>query len=99
MQHVDFFSLGMKGSELSVLQSIDFSKVSFGFLLIEHSSDALNEKGVRQLLEANNYDRINFTHSPHLNSTHSLNALVDQDQLFKYRGRRPIGSSAWQILA
>ena len=72
MQHVDLFSLDTEGSELSVLQSIDFSKVSFGFLLIEQSN-VKNEKAVRKLLEAHNYEY--------------LNVLVDQDHLFKYRGR------------
>ena len=84
MQHIDFFSLGTEGSELSVLQSIDselsvlqsidFTKVSFGFLLIKQSN-VKNEKAVRQLLEGHNYEY--------------LNVLVDQDHLFKYRGSSP----------
>ena len=36
---VDFFSLDTEGSEASILKSIDFNKITFGVIIIEHNNE------------------------------------------------------------
>jgi len=54
--HINFFSLDVEGAELSVLESMDFGRVSFDVIVIE--ADEHNEAknvGVRKFLAAKGY--------------------------------------------
>ena len=52
-EQIDLFSLDVEGGELSVLQSIDFGKLSIGALMIE--SDKVPVDSLDALLKKNNY--------------------------------------------
>jgi hypothetical protein len=54
--YFDFFSLDVEGAELSVLESLDFSKVAFGIVFVEcDGGDSGKEQKVRMILESNGY--------------------------------------------
>jgi|GEM_PF-627440 len=52
--HVDYISIDVEGSELDVLKSIDFSKVTFDVLVIE---DNYRSKALREFLKEKGYRR------------------------------------------
>ena len=54
--HFDFFSLDVEGAEYGVLQSLDFTKYSFGIIVVEADGhNQIKNMAVRTLLETNNY--------------------------------------------
>lgn len=54
--HFDFYSLDVEGAELQVLESVDFTKVSFGVLNIEaQAENEAKNKRIIQLLEKEGY--------------------------------------------
>jgi len=54
--HFDFFSLDVEGAEYGVLQSLDFSKYSFGIIVVEADEyNQMKNMAVRTLLEKINY--------------------------------------------
>jgi len=53
--HVDFFSLDTEGSELPILKSIDFDKVSVGVFLIENNFKTAD---VEQFLKTKGYKKV-----------------------------------------
>ncbi len=56
IHHINFFSLDVEGGELLVLQSIDFSALSFDALCVEaDGSNQEKDQGVRDILAANGY--------------------------------------------
>ena len=59
IDRVNFFSLDVEGFELNVLRGIDFSKVTFDYLLIEVNS---HHYDINELLFANGYEMVeNFS--------------------------------------
>ena len=56
VQHVNFYSLDVEGGELKVLESIDFSKISFDVLTIEaDGGNPEKDQGVINLLTSHGY--------------------------------------------
>ena len=52
----DFYSLDIEGGEFKALQSLDFNRVSFGYLLAESDSTApLKNMALRTFLESKGY--------------------------------------------
>ena len=52
----DIFSLDVEGSELEVLLSLDFTKVSFGIIIVESSGhDERKDLAVEALVRSNGY--------------------------------------------
>jgi hypothetical protein len=70
LTHVDFCSIDVEGSELDVLESIDFSVVTFGVIAVE---DNYGNPEIRRALEGHGYrlsatlgqDLIYAAHSSH----------------------------------
>jgi hypothetical protein len=55
-QYWDFFSLDVEGAEFSVLQSVDFSRVQFGVILVESDEhDVMKNLYVKAFLETKGY--------------------------------------------
>ena len=52
---VDYFSLDTEGSEASILQSIDFNKITFGVLIIEHNNEEGRIDSFRNILFSHGY--------------------------------------------
>jgi len=46
VNHIDLFSLDVEGAELEVLQSVDFSRISFGLLIIESNNHTAELKAI-----------------------------------------------------
>lgn len=59
IQHVDFLSLDTEGSELEILQSIDFSKVTIDVITVENN---FNETHVQTFLESKGFVFITRLH-------------------------------------
>lgn len=58
--HIDFFSLDTEGYELNVLKGIDFSKTTFGYLLVEVGIEDYDS--ITTLLDENGYELVcNFS--------------------------------------
>ena len=58
VKFIDFFSLDVEGAELSVLGTLDFSKVEFGIIITEdlaQRTESGEVKSVRQLLTSHGY--------------------------------------------
>ena len=56
VNHVDFFSLDVEGAELIVLQTIDWSAVTFGVLMVElDGKNQTKDVKVRELLRAKGF--------------------------------------------
>jgi FkbM family methyltransferase len=55
VSHIDLLSLDVEGAEVKVLQSVDFSRVSFGLLIIETNDQAAEMKAV---LEPHGYKHV-----------------------------------------
>ena len=55
---IDYLSIDTEGSELKVLQGIDFTKYTFGYITIEHNRIEPRRQQIRQLLEQNGYSFI-----------------------------------------
>lgn len=53
--HIDFFSLDVEGSELSVLETFDFSIIVNYWVIEFNSNDNMKNKKVRKLLTDNGY--------------------------------------------
>jgi FkbM family methyltransferase len=56
VEHIDFLSVDVEGAEMQVLQTIDFSKYSFGLIAVERSNENevksfLRQKGYQVFLE------------------------------------------------
>lgn len=52
---IDYLSLDTEGSELKILEGIDFSKYVFNYINIEHNYSEPRRTQMRELLERNNY--------------------------------------------
>ena len=52
---VDYFSLDTEGSEDSILKSIDFNKITFGVIIIEHNNEEGRTDSFRSILLPNGY--------------------------------------------
>ena len=52
---IDYMSLDTEGSELKILNGLDFSKYKFGYINIEHNYEEPRRTQMRQLLESNGY--------------------------------------------
>ena len=52
---IEYMSLDTEGSELKILQGLDFSKYKFGYLNIEHNYEEPKRTQMRTLLESNGY--------------------------------------------
>lgn len=50
--HVDFLSIDTEGSELEILEAIDFSKYTFGEIVIEHNGNFWKRKRISDILKA-----------------------------------------------
>lgn len=80
VSHVDFFSLDTEGYELNILRGIDFSKVTFDYILIEIY--LVEYQAIIDLLSTNGYGLVgclsNYNHqdNPGWDGTHN-------DYLFK----------------
>lgn len=56
VDHVDFFSLDVEGAEFIVMQTIDWSAVTFGVVMVELDGKAPSKDiAVRKMLRANGY--------------------------------------------
>jgi hypothetical protein len=56
---VDYISIDVEGSELEVLQGLDFSKYDVRMLSIEYENED-NRSKVNWLMSRNNYNRVDF---------------------------------------
>ena len=64
VSHIDFFSLDVEGAELIVLQTIDFSVVTIGVILVELDGKMqTKDDAVRELLRANDFTYAGVTGS------------------------------------
>ena len=55
IDHINFFSLDVEGAELSVLRTIDFSRVQFDVIVMEACSDWQQVASTQKLLLDNGY--------------------------------------------
>jgi FkbM family methyltransferase len=81
INYVDFISLDMEGYELEALKGIDFSRITFNYMLVEHNSDSYSLEELDSFLLDKGYKNIrnisNFDHkSPEWPGNH-------QDYLYK----------------
>lgn len=86
VQHVNFFSLDTEGSELNILKGIDFSRITFDYLLIEiyqHQYDTivsfLQSRGYEMIENFSNYNKIS---NPGWDGSH--NDYLFKNVLLKY---------------
>jgi hypothetical protein len=56
---VDYISIDVEGSEIEVLQGLDFSKYDVRMLSIEYENED-NRSKVNWLMSRNNYNRVDF---------------------------------------
>lgn len=56
-KHIDYLSIDTEGTELSILESFDFSKRSFDVITVEHNNTE-QRNGIKQVLEGNGYRRV-----------------------------------------
>ncbi len=55
---IDFLSIDTEGSEFEILEHFDFSRYQFGFIAVEHNSEAEKREKLLSLLSKNQYKRI-----------------------------------------
>ena len=55
---VDYLSIDTEGSELKILEGIDFNKYSFGYINIEHNYKEPRRKNMKKILLKNGYKYI-----------------------------------------
>jgi FkbM family methyltransferase len=53
--HIDYLSLDTEGSELDILQSVDFNRYTFGLIDVEHNYTEPRRTKMRELLTSNGY--------------------------------------------
>lgn len=53
--YIEYLSIDTEGSELKVLEGIDFNRYKFGFITIEHNGVETKRLQIRKLLESNGY--------------------------------------------
>jgi hypothetical protein len=53
--HIDFFSLDVEGAELHVLQSIDFSRLSFDLVMIDTQE---NYDEIAAFMQSNGFELV-----------------------------------------
>lgn len=54
--HIDFMSLDVEGSELRVLQGIDFARTKIDYIVIENDKGAERKIQVRRFLNSHGYE-------------------------------------------
>lgn len=54
-EYIEFLSLDIEGSELEILQSIDFNARRFGLIAVEHNMDQVVRRAIGEILNANGY--------------------------------------------
>ena len=59
---IDYLSMDTEGSELSILETFDFSKHKFSFITCEHNRSE-NKERIAELLLRNGYERLNIPFS------------------------------------
>jgi len=55
---VDYWSLDTEGSELGILEGVDFSKVEVGVMTVEHNNDQTAKAGILKRLQAAGLERV-----------------------------------------
>merc|ERR1719262_1903682 len=55
VNHIDLFSLDVEGAEVAVLQGVDFSRISFGLLIIESNNKTAE---IKATLEPHGYKHV-----------------------------------------
>lgn len=53
--YIDYFSIDTEGSELKILQGINFDKYIFGLIHVEHNYNEIKRQEIKDLLISNNY--------------------------------------------
>ena len=62
--YFDFYTLDIEGAEYTALQTIDFTKVMFGMIVVEASKqNTIKDMSVRTLLESNGYKQFTPDHA------------------------------------
>ena len=56
-REISYLSIDTEGSELSILESFDFSRYVFKVITVEHNYVAAAREGIRRLLEGHGYVR------------------------------------------
>jgi FkbM family methyltransferase len=54
--HIDYLSIDTEGTELNILQALDFNKYTFGVIHVEHNYHKEKRGEIRKLLESNGYN-------------------------------------------
>ena len=57
-EYIDYLSIDTEGSELKILEGIDFDKYSFGYINIEHNYKEPRRTQMREKLIKNGYKYI-----------------------------------------
>lgn len=81
---VDFWSLDIEGSESSVLQNTDFSKVEVGVLLIEMNKSEKNNREIREVMKKEGFQ--NIGHSIYPEGDGILDQIFVNPKYFQKRG-------------
>jgi FkbM family methyltransferase len=95
VQHVNFFSLDTEGYELNILKGIDFSRITFDYMLIEiyqHQYESivsfLQKRGYEMIENFSNYNKIN---NPGWDGSHNdylfKNITLKNNSTFLYRNQ------------
>jgi FkbM family methyltransferase len=56
--NIDFLSIDTEGSEYEILSSVDFSRIKFNFICVEHNYDSDKRERISKLLLGNGYQVI-----------------------------------------
>ena len=70
--YIEYLSIDTEGSELKVLEGIDFNKYKFGYINIEHNFQEKRRFEMRKLLESKNYK---FLEENHVDDIYIYNEL------------------------
>jgi FkbM family methyltransferase len=54
---IDYLSIDTEGSELSILQAVDFSRHAYKLISVEHAGDKEKRRDIKEILEKNGYVR------------------------------------------